>query len=258
MVSALRSHVSLIKGASFGEKTEEGERGSRAAEGGWSELAAMAAAVGSALASSPARAAVVLGVGVVLLAAVVVDAGGGGRAWTTALDGVCGDLGGYYVTPELCKSALCGGGGGGNPSSPCRAARGAGEVAALAARLAAANATATRASVESAARALEQTPSSSNGTEAAAAEARRQGMRSCLQLYAGAVPALEWAARSVAAGRYRGAREVLQAAQYVSLGCEGMAGGGEAAAAAPLPRENERFSVMAIVAHAVVASMLGP
>lgn len=81
-------------------------------------------------------------------------------------------------------------------------------------------------------------------------------MRSCLQLYAGAVPALEWAARSVSAGRYRGAREVLQSAQYVSLGCEGMAGGGGGAAA--LPRENERFSVMAIVAHAVVASMLGP
>nr|XP_025878875.1 uncharacterized protein LOC112937913 [Oryza sativa Japonica Group] len=37
-------------------------------------------------------------------------------------------------------------------------------------------------------------------------------------------------ARSVATGRYRGAREVLQAAQ-----CS--------------PRENERFSIMAIVAH---------
>jgi len=74
---------------------------------------------------------------------------------------------------------------------------------------------------------------------------------SCLQLYAGAVPALRWAARAVAAGRYRGAREVLQAAQYVAAGCEGIAGD----AAAALPRENDGFADMAFVAHAVVASM---
>ncbi|KAF0890047.1 hypothetical protein E2562_036423 [Oryza meyeriana var. granulata] len=218
------------------------------------------AAAASAFASSSVRAVVVI-LSVVLLAAVVhasggEGGGGGGRAAWTALDGVCGDLGGYYVTPELCKSALCGGGVGPSSSSPCRAARGAPEVAALAARLAAANATVTKASIEVAANVTGlQQNRSGNGTAAAA---RRQGMRSCLQLYADAVPALEWAARSVAAGRYRGAREVLQAAQYVSLGCEGMAGGGEGGGAAALPRENERFSVMAIVAHAVVASMLGP
>jgi hypothetical protein len=55
----------------------------------------------------------------------------------------------------------------------------------------------------------------------------------------------------VAAGRYRGAREVLQAAQYVAAACEGMAGD----AAAALPRENGGFGDMAFVAHAVVASM---
>ncbi|EEE53546.1 hypothetical protein OsJ_36758 [Oryza sativa Japonica Group] len=209
-----------------------------------------------------ARAAVVLAVVVFLAAGVQAGSGGGGggAAWT-ALDGVCGDLGGYYVTPELCKSALCGGGGGGDTSSsssPCRAASGPGKVAALAAKLAGANATAARASVKAASRALEQNPSSRQ-QRARRPRPRRRGGRGCgpcLQLYAGAVPALEWAARSVSAGRYRGAREVLQSAQYVSLGCEGMAGGGGGAAA--LPRENERFSVMAIVAHAVVASMLGP
>ncbi|KAL5206565.1 hypothetical protein ABZP36_034774 [Zizania latifolia] len=185
----------------------------------------------------------------VLLAVASVHAGGGGgggrQGRRTALDDACSDLGGYYVTPEICESALCG-----DPSSRCRVARGAPEVAALAARLAAANATATKASIE-AALAL-----AGDGTESApspAADARRKGMRSCLQLYARAVPALQWAAQSVAAGRYRGAREVLWAAQYVASGCDGMAGG-EAA----LPRENDQFSLMAIVAHAVVASMLRP
>ncbi|XP_047050548.1 uncharacterized protein LOC124655741 [Lolium rigidum] len=148
------------------------------------------------------------------------------------LDQLCGSLGSFYVTPELCTSALCGA-----DASACRSARGTPELAALATRLVAANATAAKASLESAL-----------GLAAADAEATK-GMRSCLQLYTGAVPALRWAARAVAAGRYRGAREVLDAAQYVASGCAGMAG--EAA----LPRENDRFSSMAIVAHAVVASM---
>lgn len=152
----------------------------------------------------------------------------------SALDQVCGRLGSYYVTPSLCESALCA-----DPSAPCRAARDAPAVAALAARLAADNATAARDSIEAV-----FFPSSSSSSAAAAAQ-------SCLQLYAGAVPALRWAARAVAAGRYRGAREVLQAAQYVAAGCEGIAGD----AAAQLPRENGGFADMAFVAHAVVASM---
>jgi hypothetical protein len=116
-------------------------------------------------------------------------------------------------------------------------------VAALAARLVADNATAARDSIEAV-----FSPSSSSTSSATAAAA---AARSCLQLYAGAVPALRWAARAVAAGRYRGAREVLQAAQYVAAGCDGIAGD----AAAALPRENDGFADMAFVAHAVVASM---
>ncbi|CAD6267134.1 unnamed protein product [Miscanthus lutarioriparius] len=171
---------------------------------------------------------------------------GAGEASTTststsapALDQVCGRLGSYYVTPSLCFSALCA-----DASSPCRAARDAPAVAALAARLAADNATAARDSIEAV-----FSPSSSTSSSPAAAAAA--AARSCLQLYAGAVPALRWAARAVAAGRYRGAREVLQAAQYVAAGCEGIAGD----AAAALPRENDGFADMAFVAHAVVASM---
>ncbi|RCV19364.1 hypothetical protein SETIT_3G377700v2 [Setaria italica] len=164
-----------------------------------------------------------------------------------ALDQVCGRLGSYYVTPALCASALCA-----DPSAPCRAARDAPAVAALAARLAADNATAARDSIEAA---LLSSPSPSPaGPAAAPAGANTSAAaaaRSCLQLYAGAVPALRWAAQAVAAGRYRGAREVLQAAQYVAAGCEGMAGD----AAAALPRENGGFGDMAFVAHAVVASM---
>ncbi|CAL4905396.1 unnamed protein product [Urochloa decumbens] len=174
-----------------------------------------------------------------------------------ALDQVCGRLGSYYVTPALCASALCA-----DPSTPCRAARDLPAVAALAARLAADNATAARDSIEAAL--LNSSSSSSppagpaaNNSSAAAsasaaAAAAAAARSSCLQLYAGAVPALRWAARAVAAGRYRGAREVLQAAQYVASGCEGMAGD---AAAAALPRENGGFGDMAFVAHAVVASM---
>uniref|UniRef100_A0ACD5YKF5 Uncharacterized protein n=1 Tax=Avena sativa TaxID=4498 RepID=A0ACD5YKF5_AVESA len=155
------------------------------------------------------------------------------------LDQLCGSLGSFYVTPELCASALCG-----VDPSACHSARGTPELAALATRLVAANATAAKASLESVlALAAPEAPASAEAAEA------RKGMRSCLQLYAGAVPALRWAARAVASGRYRGAREVLEAAQYVASGCAGMAG--EAA----MPRENDRFSDMAIVAHAVVASM---
>ncbi|CAM0949107.1 unnamed protein product [Alopecurus aequalis] len=159
-----------------------------------------------------------------------------GTAAAAPLDQLCGSLGGYYVTPELCTSALC------VDPSACRSARSTPELAALATRLVAANATAVKVSLESAL-ALAAEPASVADAEATKA------MRSCLKLYAGAVPALQWAARSVEAGRYRGAREVLEAVQYVPSGCTGMAG--EAA----LPRENERFIYMSTVAHAVVASM---
>ncbi|XP_051184649.1 uncharacterized protein [Lolium perenne] len=171
------------------------------------------------------------------LFSVVVHCSVAGVAPAAPLDQLCGSLGSFYVTPELCTAALCG-----VDAAACRSARGTPELAALATRLAAANATAAKASLESAL-ALAAEPASAADAEAT------KGMRSCLQLYAGAVPALRWASRAVAAGRYRGAREVLDAAQYVASGCAGMAG--EAA----LPRENDRFSSMAIVAHAVVASM---
>ncbi|RLM98153.1 antifreeze protein Maxi-like [Panicum miliaceum] len=177
------------------------------------------------------------------------SAGAGEAAAAPALDEVCGRLGGYYVTPALCASALCA-----DPSAPCRAARDAPAVAALAARLAADNATAARDSIEAVLSSSPSPPSAGPASAAAAgnssAAAASAAARSCLQLYAGAVPALRWAARAVAAGRYRGAREVLQAAQYVAAGCEGMAGD-----AAALPRENGGFGDMAFVAHAVVASM---
>ncbi|CAN6361691.1 unnamed protein product [Urochloa humidicola] len=163
-----------------------------------------------------------------LLFAAAVAISGAAAATTPALDEVCGSLGGYYVTPELCKSALCH-----DPSSPCAAARDAPAVAALAARLAAANATAARDSVAAAA---STAPSSS-------------GLRACLQLYTGAAAALEWAAGSAAAGRFPGAREVLDAARYVPSGCDGVAAG------AALPAENGGFDDMAIAAHAVLASL---
>ncbi|VAH22562.1 unnamed protein product [Triticum turgidum subsp. durum] len=75
----------------------------------------------------------------------------------------------------------------------------------------------------------------------------RKVMRSCLQLYVGAVPRLQWAARSVAAGRYSGVPDVLEAAyRDVSQGCSSLAG--EVA----LPKENNEFFMMAFVVHAVV------
>ncbi|KQK14292.1 uncharacterized protein LOC100821053 [Brachypodium distachyon] len=168
------------------------------------------------------------------------------------LQQLCGSLGSFYVTPELCTSALCS-----SPTSRCRSAGNTAQLAALAASLAAANATAAKASLESAlslslARDTERARQARAPTPLAQA---RKGIRSCLQLYEGAVPALRWAARAVAAGRYRGAREVLEAAQYVASGCAGMAGGGEGEAAKLMPLENDRFGSMAIVAHAVVASM---
>ncbi|CAN6356859.1 unnamed protein product [Urochloa humidicola] len=168
-----------------------------------------------------------------LAVAVSIGVFSGAAAANTALDDVCGSLGGYYVTPEACLSALCN-----DPSSPCAAARDAPAVAALAARLAAANATAARDSVAAAA-----TAAASSSSPSAA------GLRACLQLYSGAAAALDWAARSAAAGRLPGAREVLDAARYVPSGCDGMAAG------AAVPAANGGFDAMATVAHAVLASL---
>ncbi|TVT98377.1 hypothetical protein EJB05_56317, partial [Eragrostis curvula] len=183
---------------------------------------------------------------VVVLASAAADIRGDSGAETTtkpatALDQVCGGLGGYYVTPGLCTSALCSTSA---ASDPCRAARDAPAVAALAARLAARNATAAQRSIQAAANATSPSSSSSSG----------EAVRSCLRLYAGAVPALHWAAASVAAGRYGGATEVLQMAQNVAAGCEGIVAPGGAGPTA-LPPENGRFGDMVLVAHAVVASM---
>ncbi|CAL5092593.1 unnamed protein product [Urochloa decumbens] len=160
-------------------------------------------------------------------AAVCGGAISGVAAATTVLDDVCGSLGGYYVTPDACLSALCH-----DPSSPCAAARDAPALAALAARLAASNATAARDSVA-----------------AAAASSSSAGLRACLQLYTGAAAALEWAAGSAAAGRLPGAREVMDAARYVPSGCDGVAAG------AAVPAANGGFDAMATVAHAVLASL---
>ncbi|KAL6847266.1 hypothetical protein ACP4OV_023119 [Aristida adscensionis] len=166
-----------------------------------------------------------------LVVVVVVSSGAG--AAETALDQVCGGLGGDYITPAACVSALCA------DQAACRAAGDAHAVAALAARLAAANATAAKQSIQAYARS--PPPNSPAAAEAA---------RACLQLYAGVVPALQWAEQSVAAGRYPGAREVMQAALYVPGGCDGMAGD-----EVKLPSENGAFSMMAEVVHAVLASM---
>ncbi|XP_066357792.1 uncharacterized protein [Miscanthus floridulus] len=164
---------------------------------------------------------------IVLFVAVVCGGSGAVGAANSALDQVCEFVGASYVTPELCASALCY-----DPASPCRDARDYAAVASLAARLLARNATVTRDSVAVAAR-------SANATA---------GLKSCLQLYDGLVPALEWAAGSVAAGRaYGAARELMQATQFVQRACAGMVG-------AEMPRENGGFATMATVAHAVLST----
>ncbi|GJN35387.1 hypothetical protein PR202_gb24158 [Eleusine coracana subsp. coracana] len=155
----------------------------------------------------------------------------------SALDTVCSSLGGYYVTPTLCLAALCS-----DASDPCHAAavHDAHAVAALAARLAARNATAAQGSIIQ------------SSSAAGADNNNATTWASCLELYGGAVPALRWTAASVAARRYRGAREVIQATQYAAPACEGVM---EGTAAAAVPPENGQFSDMAFVAHAVVAYM---
>ncbi|KAI5004596.1 hypothetical protein ZWY2020_031839 [Hordeum vulgare] len=154
------------------------------------------------------------------------DGSSSSAAPLSPLDDLCISLGSQYVTPDVCVAALCV-----DPS--CRSTRGLPELAALAIRLTAANATVAKASIES---------SLAHATDAET----KKAMRSCLQLYAGAVEALQWATRSVAAGQYRGAREAVQAAVYVPSGCDGMA-------QVALPRENDDFFQMAFVGHAVLA-----
>nr|BAK04116.1 predicted protein [Hordeum vulgare subsp. vulgare] len=148
---------------------------------------------------------------------------------SSPLNDLCFALGGWYVTPDLCVSALCI-----DPS--CRSARGLPELAVLATKLTVANATATKTSVESAL---------AHAKDAKATKV----MRSCLQVYVGAIPRLRWAARSVAAGRYGGVPDVLEAAyRGVVHECTSLA----ADLGVALPKENNEFFMMAFVVHAVV------
>ncbi|XP_020183581.1 uncharacterized protein [Aegilops tauschii subsp. strangulata] len=164
----------------------------------------------------------------VLSSAIDVHGGSSSRAAPrSAVDDLCNSLGDHYVTPDMCVSALC-------IDHSCRSARGLPELAVLATRLTVTNATVAKASIESAL--------------AHAKDAKgKKVMRSCLQLYVGAVPRLQWAARSVAAGRYSGVSEVLEAAcWHVSAECINLAG--EVA----LPKENSEFFFMAYIVQAVV------
>ncbi|KAF7027587.1 hypothetical protein CFC21_039617 [Triticum aestivum] len=143
------------------------------------------------------------------------------------LDYICIRLGPWYVLPNVCVSTLCI-----DPS--CRSAPGLPELAMMATRLTVSNATVTKASIQHAL------------AHAKDGKARKV-MRSCLQLYTGAVPRLQWAARSVAAGRYSGVPEVLEAAyEHVASECTDLAG------KVALPKENDEFYMMAYVAKAVV------
>lgn len=164
-----------------------------------------------------------------LLSVLAIFSGAGGAK--SALDDVCSSLGSYYVPPSYCTSALCA-----DPSSPCRAARDHRAVGVLAARLALANATATRDSVAAALARY-------NGSAPTAA---KSGLRSCVELHTGFVAALEWAAGPVAAGRYLGAAHLLQAAENVYFACQGMAG------AAAVPKEIEGFYWMSHIGWAVL------
>lgn len=155
-------------------------------------------------------------------------------AAAAAVDDVCNSLGGSNVTPELCTSVLCA-----DPSEPCRAAGNPAAVAALAARLASQNATVTKGLLETAL-------SSRPVREGVVTEA----IRSCLHLYAGVAPALQWAVEAAAAGQYRSAREVLKAAEYVAEGCQGLGAGGA------LPGANSAFVYVVRVGQAVLASMI--
>ncbi|XP_037417384.1 uncharacterized protein LOC119280746 [Triticum dicoccoides] len=139
---------------------------------------------------------------------------------------LCTSLRPWYVGPNDCVSTLCI-----DPS--CRSAPGLPELALIATRLTVSNATVAKASIE-------------HALALAKDGKARKVMRSCLELYTGAVPRLQWAARSVAAGRYSGVPEVLLDARYVSSKCTNLAGEGA------LPKENVEFSMMAYVAKAVV------
>uniref|UniRef100_A0A453DX46 Pectinesterase inhibitor domain-containing protein n=2 Tax=Aegilops tauschii TaxID=37682 RepID=A0A453DX46_AEGTS len=164
-----------------------------------------------------------------LVLSTAIDVHGGSSssaAPRSPLDDLCSSLGPGYVTPKLCVSTLCI-----DPS--CRSTRGLPGLAVIATRLTVSNATVAKASIEHAL------------AHAKDGKARKV-MRSCLQLYTGAVPRLQWAARSVAAGRYSGVPDVLQAARHVSSECTNLA------AKVALPKENDEFFMMAYVAQAVV------
>jgi hypothetical protein len=68
------------------------------------------------------------------------------------------------------------------------------------------------------------------------------------------VPALGWSAQSVAAGRYLGAREVMNATWFVTHACSSMVD--DVVRQVLVPKENEAFGVMVGVASSILAFVL--
>lgn len=164
----------------------------------------------------------------------------------TAVDDLCDNLGSYYIEPDLCRSALCY-----DPSLPCSAAHNVSALAILATKLTVANATTTRERIKvvhSSFVAMHNSTAEDEETEVA--------LLSCLDLYRGIMPALRWAAHSVATGQYHGTQQVLNATSFIAYSCDGMVGTIGFPPVEVLPRENDAFHYMARITSAIVASLI--
>ncbi|KAF3336054.1 putative invertase inhibitor [Carex littledalei] len=151
---------------------------------------------------------------------------------TTPLDHLCNNLGGFYVTPDYCFTAFA-------ADSRSRTAD-YNFLALISLNLTISNATDVRSNINSL---LTSTTFSSTTPSS---EPVRKGLQTCLKLYDDVISSLRWSAQSVSAGRYDGAKPVVEQAVGVPASCDAMPG-------LQLSKKNDGFSRIALLSEAVVS-----
>ncbi|KAJ3681769.1 hypothetical protein LUZ60_014342 [Juncus effusus] len=150
---------------------------------------------------------------------------------TTPLEHLCNNLGGFYITPDYCLSAF-------SADPRCHTAD-YNQLALISLNLTISNATHVKSTINS------LLTSTTFASTTPSSDPVRKGLETCMKLYDDVIPSLRWSAQSVSAGRYDGAKAVVDQAVNVPASCDSMPG-------LPLSKENDDFSRIALLSEAVV------
>lgn len=146
------------------------------------------------------------------------------------LDEVCNNVGGWYVTPQLCHSVLDT-----DPQSQNADLKG---IAVIAVNIAAGNATLVLADMK-------------QFLQATSDPIQQKALQTCVQVYTDIIPKLKVAAESIKNNKYSEAGTVLEAAMGVPAKCDDTTGN-YPTIRAMVDKVDVSFSNVALVARAVV------